>query len=486
MALPSGAELCGRAYTTVNASKGFAITALHGSCRYTFAHETGHNLGLQHDRYAAFGGDRRQVAGFPYGYGYSNARTWTLLSEGLCWSTVMAYRDHCASVPGGGDFWTKIPYFSNLKGTHPSTGEALGAAGEHETLETDGPADAARHTNAVRDFLAAYYERPGPDPSTEFDLAVASESVSASPDSVDPGGTVSVQAVVTNTGPGPAPDSARVEFWNTYGTTASDTWFHRASKSVAGLKSGSRTVSWTGAGGPKPGLEYWAVCTYAAGDADPNNDCGIGSKAVVVRDPVAADLTGRTAAGGVFEIEFELGNVGDGSFQVQPHWFEATYEPAGERVWYGVWNWWCHEDDAADCWTDGGAENPEASWDWVYRSWGFGEGGSVTALLGIEWFTGNPNKWRFTIQEALTYTGDEANAEMTWNARIVRETDGSTGPGTSGIQTLQPIFLRAGPLSEKRFPDRSGNTEAEPAEPGKSRGTRPGSLAPRIQPDLRR
>ena len=140
-----GSYTCGLAYTSRRREYGFGVTLRYTGCSYTFAHEVGHNLGLHHDRYQqyTYEGDR-SAAHVPYAYGYSNAATFSPVSGGQCWSTVMAYYKHCYDIPGGRGYYRKLLQFSNPRNRHAATGEPMGVLGERETRGVAGPADAAR------------------------------------------------------------------------------------------------------------------------------------------------------------------------------------------------------------------------------------------------------------------------------------------------------------------------------------------------------
>ena len=136
---------------------GFAATRV--TCGFTiFAHETGHNFGLLHDRYQvgrtasehsqespehAYG-----LADFDpsYVFGYVNqarlrrgspGRVWPPRSD--AWATIMASLDQCND---GGFYCQHLPLFSSPRWKH--RGDPGGVAGAHRSAAIDGPADAAR------------------------------------------------------------------------------------------------------------------------------------------------------------------------------------------------------------------------------------------------------------------------------------------------------------------------------------------------------
>ena len=345
---------------------GFGVTLHHRACEYTFTHELGHNLGLKHDRFQNFTYGNARPAQLPYGYGYSNADTFSPVAGGQCWHTVMAYDKHCFEAPGGRGFVTPVLRFSSPYRRHPFSGEPLGVLGEVETYSADGPADAARALGHTRVRVASYYHRPDPPTVTGVDLAVSPGSVSVSPVVVDVGERVRVQGSVANTGAGFAASST-VSFWSRYDEPDAE-WVRRATRTPGGLAAGSsKTVIWRGTGGSEPGSEYWGVCIAAGGDVDPDNDCALAGETVVIRDPHAVDggelvaeSSGELEVGGTGEVEFTVNDVTGEEFQIQPHWFLLGYEPVDMDVWGAIQDWYCYEDVRRDCWDADGTENADA------------------------------------------------------------------------------------------------------------------------------
>ncbi len=125
-------EYCGLAWLMTNESlafesKGFSV--VHWDCAtgyYSFAHELGHNMGLNHDRQNAGGG-----AATPYGYGYR----W-VGNSGSTWRSIMGY------APG-----TRIQRHSNPDVLFD--GVATGVANSE---------DAARALDDTRDTVANFRE----------------------------------------------------------------------------------------------------------------------------------------------------------------------------------------------------------------------------------------------------------------------------------------------------------------------------------------
>ena len=112
---------------------------------YTFAHELGHNMYLQHDRWTVVnvpegGGTLNNP--YPYSHGY--------ISTNCGWRTIMAYPRRCTgAVPA-------IKNFSNPKKVHDD-GERMGVFGDSPSSGVDGPADAVRSLNEKRREVAGYW-----------------------------------------------------------------------------------------------------------------------------------------------------------------------------------------------------------------------------------------------------------------------------------------------------------------------------------------
>ncbi len=96
-------QYCGLGYFMNTAGAGFAPWAFSVVARtcatgyYSFAHELGHNMGLQHDWYVDDG-----VYEYTYSHGYLN------VSGG--WRTIMSYNSECSD---SSTYCTRLQYFSN-------------------------------------------------------------------------------------------------------------------------------------------------------------------------------------------------------------------------------------------------------------------------------------------------------------------------------------------------------------------------------------
>ena len=190
---------CGVAYMTGD----YGVSELRcGSS--TFAHEVGHNSGVNHDRYVEYDEACETDAlvpcftdtPAPYAYGYVNQPA---LSASIDWQrrwrTLMSYSSQCSDLE---IYCPEIMRFSN-----PSQewfGDRLGVMGERGPSSfTDaadaakrGPADAARVHREYALDLANRVTRDKPD------LTV--RGFRAQPSTAPPGGTVTLSAIVENLG----------------------------------------------------------------------------------------------------------------------------------------------------------------------------------------------------------------------------------------------------------------------------------------------
>ena len=111
-------DLCGVAYIMDELSPAFApwaysVTAY--ACVTTFAHEVGHNMGMEHD---PANGNSPQVALFPWAFAHFVSGDWR---------TVMAYPDPCGGC-------TRVPYFSNPGVMYE--GKPMGIPNERDNART--------------------------------------------------------------------------------------------------------------------------------------------------------------------------------------------------------------------------------------------------------------------------------------------------------------------------------------------------------------
>ena len=124
----------------------FAVTAT-GS-EETFTHETGHNLGLRHDRYV----DGLPSAIYAYAFGYVNNRAFEPGAPVTArWRTVMAYDNRCSDA---GFFCPRLFRFSNPDQTHE--GDPLGVPSDDPATGPGGPADARLTINRSARWVGSF------------------------------------------------------------------------------------------------------------------------------------------------------------------------------------------------------------------------------------------------------------------------------------------------------------------------------------------
>ena len=142
-------------------SSGFALS--NGPFSLVFAHELGHNMGLDHDRYEV----GVPVAGSHYGY--VNQRAFEPgAPESSRWRTIMAYNVQCRDVAMFG--CSRILYFSNPEVTY--NGDPMGVSVESTSRGVDGPADAARTLNDRRE-ITANFRRSSTSPTPRVGLTLS-------------------------------------------------------------------------------------------------------------------------------------------------------------------------------------------------------------------------------------------------------------------------------------------------------------------------
>ncbi len=162
--LVNGGGFCGVAYIMTTPSANFASSAFSvvpNSCavgNLSFAHELGHNFGLEHDRFVSPNGN----PAYPYGFGYVDTNDQ--------FRDVMAYANAC------GGSCPRIPYFSNPNLNY--LGRPLGVSYESSPSTS---ADNVRALNNAASIIANWRQATSYTPATFTDnpLAAGSTTVKA-------------------------------------------------------------------------------------------------------------------------------------------------------------------------------------------------------------------------------------------------------------------------------------------------------------------
>ena len=149
----NGGGYCGIGYVMESVSTSFesfafAVTARNCvSPNLSFAHETGHNMGLQHDRYLS-----QSNSPYSYSHGYVNQAAFVPgATTDKRWRTVMAYNDECAAA---GFNCTRVMYFSDPGRTY--TGDPMGVPGTASSTSPDGPANERLSLDTTRTTVANF------------------------------------------------------------------------------------------------------------------------------------------------------------------------------------------------------------------------------------------------------------------------------------------------------------------------------------------
>ena len=156
-------RVCGSAVSVGgDESHGFALT-VNVCGGFAFAHELGHNMGLDHDRYVVEGPGSRS------NYGYVNQRMFEPdAPESARWRTIMAYNQQCWDV--GDHDCHEVPYFSNPELTY--NGDPVGVPADNPSTGVDGPADAVRTLNDRR-HITANFRRSSTSPTPRVALSLS-------------------------------------------------------------------------------------------------------------------------------------------------------------------------------------------------------------------------------------------------------------------------------------------------------------------------
>lgn len=188
---PSGGEARTMVEPTANdAADQYAFSLVrHDSNPLILAHELGHSMGVQHDRYQDIHNccttncptsppyqNRCQPLNkpFPYAHGYVNQRAFdTGAPISSRWWTIMAYRTQCKDA-GWDDCGPKLMRFSNPGMTY--NGDPMGVPGDAPSSAVDGPADARRTLNETRHVVANFRVTPCLQDGMRIRLQAASGS----------------------------------------------------------------------------------------------------------------------------------------------------------------------------------------------------------------------------------------------------------------------------------------------------------------------
>ena len=281
---------CGSAFMTGN----YGVSELFCGSE-TFAHEIGHNSGVNHDRYVEYDDTCETAAvpcfgpaAAPYAYGYVNPGGLTSTAPfERRWRTLMSYSRQCIDA---GVYCPKLMRFSNP--AQSWYGDSLGVSGTHERSSyrdaadaaKRGPADAAR---THRDFaldLANRVVRKAPDLTLKGFRAASTQ--------VAPGGTVRLSTVVENLGISTGPVSDVEVRWCRASSSTCSSSARGVPAAVPALEANDRVLVSTSFEVPRSSGSYsFRACVSAApGETLTKNNCS---------DPVSVDV-------GVVDLQFSM------------------------------------------------------------------------------------------------------------------------------------------------------------------------------------
>lgn len=148
---PGTDRRCGVAWPNLDVNWAFAVTGVECGGRI-FAHELGHNLGLQHDRYQQEKDNMPLTADGHYGY--VNQRAFD--AGGECWHTIMAYLTQCKDNGLPHEGFSSPLRFSNPRQDY--RGQPLGVPVGVGGTTVGGAADAVSHISSVAPAAARWYQ----------------------------------------------------------------------------------------------------------------------------------------------------------------------------------------------------------------------------------------------------------------------------------------------------------------------------------------
>ena len=248
----------------------------------TFAHELGHIMGLQHDRYQANEEDvdlRRALR--PYSFGYVNRPGLRRnADQRRRWITIMSYPTQCSDrgVRCGAVMRSRIR-------TSGCTGTGWAPPGPRAWRGSTA-ADARRTLNATRRTVANF--RQARPQARSPDLVVRSVRVSRT--SLRPGQAFRLSARVLNRGNRAArATTLRYQRWH----AGNRDWVAVGRDAVSRLEAGASVVESIRLNArPAPGTYRYRACVVrVAGEADPDNNCSSAVEVTVGGDGGGSSCT---------------------------------------------------------------------------------------------------------------------------------------------------------------------------------------------------
>ncbi len=268
----NGGDACGIAYVMDDISSSFASFAFGATARncvspnLSFAHELGHNMGLQHDRYVDLSNSP-----FPYSHGYVNQAAFAPdAPENKRWRTVMAYNDECSAAGFG---CTRLMYFSDPSNSY--AGDPMGAPGTASSTSVDGPANARLSLDNTRATVANFR---------------ATASVPATPLTVSPSGNIIDRTPSFRWLPVPDAAGYRLRVWK--GAAEVSTHNLEYTASAAGCSAGTGVCSVTPAAELTLGAHTFWVQAFNPNGAGP---WSAGSNFTILLSGFDSQFKGSTA-----------------------------------------------------------------------------------------------------------------------------------------------------------------------------------------------